>query len=522
MLETSVDAPTTLSDKLINTHNLTQEITPNASSTIISSTARQHSKRRSSATPLYVTKIPPTKKPNTGFEPKLLSENMISRAEKQESRHRARTTATLPRRRSLSPQTGPTPSHLARLALKADQQPEEKFSKVINPMEELLQRMVAVENRASTSEQRLFSAEEELKTFANILEENQQLHEANKQLKFELEKAHAEISALKIGPQNPVEITINDSDMLEVEAITTTKDSIHALSEAAWSKRRAEIEKNRNLVAADKEKQLQKQLHQLNSQQPRHKQPKNHQQEQMQRQQQKHRQHQTVSSPTSYATVTSKHLPLKKRNVRPPTEKMINWAHRLLQPATDNTAYTIVYIPSPRRTLYSEIRRALSLVGIAQEQVIDIQFPARGTVGLLIHTSYEKELRELLAQAKLHTKDEFNPISATIIGDPTLLAKLTEDERATAARKIYQERMFNLCMRLPKKHLQVAILRHFTTLPSDNNHHLDVSYWTKFQEAHPKPTRNHSYPSYLETDSPPPTHNNHDSNDDKEAMQEDQ
>ncbi|KAG2211534.1 hypothetical protein INT45_003974 [Circinella minor] len=160
--------------------------------------------------------------------------------------------------------------------------------------------MVAVENRATTSEQRLFSAEEELKTFANILEENQQLHEANKQLKFELEKAHAEISALRIGPQNPEEITVDDSDMLEVETITTTKNSIHALSDAAWSKQRAEIEKSRNLVEADKEKQLQKQLHQLNSQQPKPQQSKNYQQEQMlrqqqmQRQQQKHRHHQTV------------------------------------------------------------------------------------------------------------------------------------------------------------------------------------------------------------------------------------
>ncbi|KAG2220342.1 hypothetical protein INT45_004027, partial [Circinella minor] len=141
-------APTTLSDKLINTHNITQ-------STIITSTARQHSKRHSSATPLYITKIPPTKKPNTGFGPKTLSENMISRAEKQESRHRVRTTSTVTHRRSLSPQTGPNPSHLACLALKADQQTEEKFSNIINPMEELLQRMVAVENRATTSEQRL-------------------------------------------------------------------------------------------------------------------------------------------------------------------------------------------------------------------------------------------------------------------------------------------------------------------------------------------------------------------------------
>ena len=170
---------------------------------------------------------------------------------------------------------------------------------------------------------------------------------------------------------------------------------------------------------------------------------------------------------------------------------MLTWAHRILQPATDTTAYTIVYIPSPRRTLHSEIRRALRLIGIAQERVIDVHFPAHGTVGLLIHLSYEKELRELLSQAKLHTKDDFDPTAASTIGDPTLLAKLTEEERANEAQKLYQERMLTMCLRMPKKHLGVAILRHFTSLPTENSHHIDASYWERFQQQNPQQRRTH-------------------------------
>ncbi|KAI7848563.1 hypothetical protein BDC45DRAFT_574711 [Circinella umbellata] len=144
--------------------------------------------------------------------------------------------------------------------------------------------------------------------------------------------------------------------------LTTTKDSIHALTDEDWAKRKPEIEKSRIQVAADKEKLLQKQLLQLDKQQ--------------------HRRHHRGDS---------------------------------------------------------EIHHALRLVGIAQERVIDVHFPAHSTVGLLIHSSYEKELRELLSQARLQTKDDFDPTAASTIGDPILLAKLTEEERANEAQKLYQE-----------------------------------------------------------------------------------
>ena len=90
----------------------------------------------------------------------------------------------------------------------------------------------------------------------------------------------------------------------------------------------------------------------------------------------------------------------------------------------------------PRRTLHSEIHKALCLIGVAQERVIDIQFSAHGIVGLLIHSSYETELQELLEQAKLMPKDEFNLISAKTIGDPTLLATLSEAQCSTEACKL--------------------------------------------------------------------------------------
>ena len=107
-------------------------------------------------------------------------------------------------------------------------------------------------------------------------------------------------------------------------------------------------------------------------------------------------------------------------------------------------------------------------------------------MGLLIYSSYQTELRDLLAQTKLTPKNEFNPMSAKAIGDPTLLAKLSKAERSTEARKLYQERMLAMCSRMPKKHLGVAILHHFTSLSHDDKHRIDQECWSRFQEQNPK------------------------------------
>ena len=273
-----------------------------------------------------------------------------------------------------------------------------------------------------------------------------------------------------------------DQDIL----LTGTCESIHALSEEEWKKNKAENDARKQLQQKQDEQRQMKQFHKLDHQQKQ--QQRQQQQRQQQQQKQRQQQQQQPASSLSYATMTGKNLSPKKKNAaHPPSPKLVNWAQRLLTPATDSSAYTFVYMGSPRRTLHSEIRKALRLVDVAPERVIDIQFPAHGTVGLLIHSSYEKELRELLAQAKLTPKDGFNPIAATTIGDPTLLAKLSEEERSTEARKLYQERMLAICSRMPKKHLGIAILRHFSSLPQDDHHHIGQEYWDKFQAQHPKP-----------------------------------
>ena len=216
------------------------------------------------------------------------------------------------------------------------------------------------------------------------------------------------------------------------------------------------------------------------------------------------RMHQQAAQPQQsahYRTKTaSSYADMAKRNVSrnaqksskragPPPERIVTWAQRLLQPGSDQTGYTIVYMPSPRHTLHSKIRCALSVLGMAKEQVLDVHFPAHGVVGLLIQQSFEQELTNLLKQNKLSPKADFNPIAASTIGDPALLAKLNEIQRAEEAKKLYQDCMLSLCLRMPKVHLGVAIMRHFHDLPTTDHHHIGDAYMAQFQTARPKPKR---------------------------------
>ncbi|KAI8139797.1 hypothetical protein BJV82DRAFT_543745 [Fennellomyces sp. T-0311] len=153
---------------------------------------------------------------------------------------------------------------------------------------------------------------------------------------------------------------------------------------------------------------------------------------------------------------------------------------------------------SPRRTLHSEIRRALRLLGVAQERVIDVHFPAHGVVRLLINKSYEQDLRTLLKTAKVKTNDEFNPISESTIGD-TKWRENSVEERTTYAKLLYQERILAICLRMHKSHLGFAILRYFNKLEESDHHYIGDAYLAKFEEKHPKPAR-HPRPMLVSTE----------------------
>ncbi|OAD74544.1 hypothetical protein PHYBLDRAFT_144981 [Phycomyces blakesleeanus NRRL 1555(-)] len=75
---------------------------------------------------------------------------------------------------------------------------------------------------------------------------------------------------------------------------------------------------------------------------------------------------------------------------------------------------------------YQEMRKILSSFKIPTSHILDIQFPARGTVALLINGEFCKELITLLEKAKVTPLDNFDPTATDVIADPKLKEEFIE------------------------------------------------------------------------------------------------
>lgn len=196
----------------------------------------------------------------------------------------------------------------------------------------------------------------------------------------------------------------------------------------------------------------------------------------------------------------AKHSRSQKRrsnNVSNPTEGMVSWATRLFASATINspgapspTGYTILYLDSTHRSQHSETRKALTILGVPQGRIIDVHFPVRGIVGLLIHKSFENDLKDILQKAKLKINTQFKPQSAD-----SLKGQQYEHLEGTVAREekaaeLFTDRMLRTCARMPKAYLGAAIIRHFVfDTDHDDPHRMLPSAMTRFNAMRPRKER---------------------------------
>ncbi|KAG1549161.1 hypothetical protein G6F47_002729 [Rhizopus delemar] len=67
---------------------------------------------------------------------------------------------------------------------------------------------------------------------------------------------------------------------------------------------------------------------------------------------------------------------------------------RLLQPPSTNQGFKYIYLPTKARVPIGQIRSRLRKLDINNNRIIDIHYPDRNIVALLIHNDYEDELRQ--------------------------------------------------------------------------------------------------------------------------------
>ncbi|KAI8991163.1 hypothetical protein BDF20DRAFT_796880, partial [Mycotypha africana] len=85
-------------------------------------------------------------------------------------------------------------------------------------------------------------------------------------------------------------------------------------------------------------------------------------------------------------------------------------AVRLFQPESTNPGYQYIYLPCRARQNLSTMRSKLAGVQINPSRVMDIQYPAKNTVSLLVHNDYAPIVKQRLNKAKISILEDFDPL----------------------------------------------------------------------------------------------------------------
>ncbi|KAG2190849.1 hypothetical protein INT47_000270 [Mucor saturninus] len=92
---------------------------------------------------------------------------------------------------------------------------------------------------------------------------------------------------------------------------------------------------------------------------------------------------------------------LKSNTIKPKKNTNIAGAIRAFTaPTNDNQGYTYVYYPAKSRISRKHQRNNLKKLGVINGRILDIHYPARNVVALLVHINYNVEERGKLAEKK--------------------------------------------------------------------------------------------------------------------------
>ncbi len=124
-----------------------------------------------------------------------------------------------------------------------------------------------------------------------------------------------------------------------------------------------------------------------------------------------------------WSTVAARRPKASKGPAKPPQPKKVTVKRREaivrgFNEVSGPSGYTTVYINRSRRFTKTEVRRNLRLLGAEPRRIVDVSFPARNVIGLLIHRGFEAEFEGLLTKAKVATLKDFDPLDPAHVADP--------------------------------------------------------------------------------------------------------
>ncbi|KAL0088867.1 hypothetical protein J3Q64DRAFT_1731964 [Phycomyces blakesleeanus] len=152
----------------------------------------------------------------------------------------------------------------------------------------------------------------------------------------------------------------------------------------------------------------------------------------------------STPSPTTFLAAAKKAMGKRPNQPKLTTAQ----ATRALQPESEPSVYAFVYLPCCHHLKYSQVRKLLKTFKIQQSRVLDIAFPKRGTLSLLMHNDFKDKITQLFADIGVSDHQQL-------------------------AYKLHCQRLLALCLRLPAP-LGKSVMRHFCIVESSSLRLLSV------------------------------------------------
>ncbi|KAI8367574.1 uncharacterized protein BYT42DRAFT_483529, partial [Radiomyces spectabilis] len=139
------------------------------------------------------------------------------------------------------------------------------------------------------------------------------------------------------------------------------------------------------------------------------------------------------SMASSWANTVQKPRPIN--TVTNPRRQAAN--ARNFQPVLGPQGFEYLYLTRARRMDRPEIRRSLRRLGLDSARILDVSFPARAVVGLLMHVQYIPVAKEILAKHKVVPIASFDPQDPAHLGDPKY-ADLSDTEKVALITNLHR------------------------------------------------------------------------------------
>ncbi|KAI8330231.1 hypothetical protein BC941DRAFT_456907 [Chlamydoabsidia padenii] len=201
-------------------------------------------------------------------------------------------------------------------------------------------------------------------------------------------------------------------------------------------------------------------INQLKQQLAQHQQqtPQQHHSQHHQPQQYQHQAQQQQQPGTTTATATTHQEPTmnpwqnvtrlrKVRQSMGPTTisrslQKIQAAARVFFPPSPNQGFQYVYLNTNKRLPTKELRTKFRRLGITTSRLLDIHYPTKNVLAILVHNDFTAEFLEHMTKFDIRPINDFDPNDPAHLQDPEYTsANLTEDDKATHMITILNQRM---------------------------------------------------------------------------------